>query len=199
MRTWMKILWIATLKYSVLQALIFINTHALVQNKTFKVKVKLDCCFLYCLPWSDLKRCVTRLWAFFKPQNRAQGKCLSLIYIMLNGYSLINSTSNFLSWFELAPYFISVNSRDSQRSQKCESQPFETTLHSLASKSELGDQIVPTDCKLCCLDCSVGLIWAYSFNWVKKKKRQDSLILPLSLSVSLKEPLLFSQSIYLSI
>lgn len=46
-------------------------------------------------------------------------------------------------------------------------------LHSLAPESELSDQIVPTDCSLCCLDCSVGLIWAYSFNWVKKRETRQ--------------------------
>lgn len=55
-------------------------------------------------------------------------------------------------------YFISVNSRDSQQLRKCESQSFEMPLHSLAPESQLSDQIVPTDCSLCCLDCSVGLI-----------------------------------------
>lgn len=50
-------------------------------------------------------------------------------------------------------------------------------------------QITPADCKLCRLDCSVSLIWAYSFIWVKKK-RWDSLTLAYSWSVILKQPLL---------
>lgn len=46
------------------------------------------------------------------------------------------------------------------------------SCHSLSPKNEPSDQITPADCKRCRLDCSVSLIWAYSFIWVKKEMRQ---------------------------
>lgn len=146
------------------------------------------CCSLLCLTWSALKR-LKKKTTFQKPQKEL---CKSLHCAEKLMWSSKSSQRNdsifyfceFKGFTAITRVWVTVF-RDAASF-------FSTRVW--AQRPNCPNRLQPV---LLGLQCGLNL--SLQLQLSKKKGRQDSLILALSLSVSLKEPLLFSQIYYLAL